>query len=175
MPRRTKLKLFWKNNKKEVERIEINLPKEKCGRRKLGEKEERNHNKYSKDNIMRTIKVHFRKYIYSIIKSYYKGVEQLKKIDNNFNENLKKDYNIGLYNTTLKDIFINTKLSKKYKHYPKDLNKNLINKIYEENKETSLIKILNLKYGEVFEIYIRKIKNEELSSELKKKLKELIF
>ena len=170
LPRRTKLKLFWKNNKKEVERIEINLPKEKCGRRKLGEKEERNHNKYSKDNIMRTIKVHFRKYIYNIIKSYYKGVEQLKKIDNNFNENLKKDYNIKLYNTTLKDIFINTKLSKKYKHYPKDSNKNLINKIYEENKETSLIKILNLKYGEVFEIYIRKIKNEELSSKLKEKI-----
>ena len=168
-PRRKKLKLFWKNNKKEVERIEINLPK-KYGRRKLGEKGERNHNKNSKDNIMRTIKVHFRKYIYSIIKSYYKGVEKMKKIDNNFNENLKKDYNIKLYNTTLKDIFINTKLSKKYKHYPKDSNKNLINKIYEENKETSLIKILNLKYGEVFEIYIRKIKNEELSSELREKI-----
>lgn len=142
------------------------------GRRKLGEKEERTHNKRSKDNIMRTIKVYFRRFIYSLIKINCKNYEDLKKIDSKFNQSLKKDYNIKLFNSTLKDIFQNTKISIKYRHYPQNSNRNLINKIYKENKEKALIKILNLKYKEVFEIFIRNItKDKKLNPELEKKIK----
>ena len=172
--KKRKLRLFRRNNEKIVESIEINVSKNhiRRGRRKIGERAERRHNKRSKDNIMRTIKVFVRKYIFAIIKNNYKDFEKLKKIDSEFNQNLKKDYNVELFKTTLKDIFINTKLSKKYIHYPKDSNKKLINKIYEENKETALIKILNLTYGEVFEIFMRKItKDKKISPELEQKIK----
>jgi hypothetical protein len=171
--KKRKLRLFRRNDEKKVESIEINISRNhtKCGRRKIGEIVEKRHNKRSKDNIMRTIKVFVRKYIFAIIKNNYKDFEKLKKIDSKFNQNLKKDYNIKLFKTTLKDIFINTELSKKYKHYPKDTNEKLINKIYEENKETALIKILNLTYGEVFEIFMRKItKDKKISPELEQKI-----
>jgi hypothetical protein len=171
--KKRKLRLFRRNDEKKVESIEINISRNhtKCGRRKIGEIVEKRHNKRSKDNIMRTIKVFVRKYIFAIIKNNYKDFEKLKKIDSKFNQNLKKDYNIELFKTTLKDIFINTELSKKYKHYPKDANEKLINKIYEENKEIALIKILNLTYGEVFEIFMRKItKDKIISPELEQKI-----
>ena len=136
------------------------------------EKEERTHNKRSKDNIMRTIKVYFRRFIYSLIKINCKNYEDLKKIDSKFNQSLKKDYNIKLFNSTLKDIFQNTKLSIKYKHYHPNSNRNLMDKIYKDNKEKALIKILNLKYKEVFEIFIRNItKDKKLNPELEKKIK----
>ena len=169
------LRLIKKNDGKEVKSIEIKRILEKRlrrGRRKLGEKEERTHNKRSKDNIMRTIKVYFRRFLYSLIKINCKNYEDLKKIDSKFNQSLKKDYNIKLFNSTLKDIFQNTKISIKYRHYPQDSNKKLINKIYKDNKEKALIKILNLKYKEVFEIFIRNItKDKKLNPELEKKIK----
>ena len=76
---------------------------------------------------MRTIKVYFRRFIYSLIKINCKNYEDLK--NSKFNQSLKKDYNIKLFNSTLKDIFQNTKISIKYRHYPQDSNKKLINKI----------------------------------------------
>ena len=73
----------------------------------------------------------------------------------------------------LKDIYSNYGISKKYSKSNKDINKKLINKIYKENKEKDIIKILNLTYIEAFNIFRRRIK--DIKPELKNKINKTDF
>ena len=74
-------------------------------------------------------------------------------------------------NKTIKDIYLNSKISNKYKNRKNDSNKELVERIYSENKETDTIKILEKEYIELFtelmENNIDKFCNEILNKEEK--------
>ena len=129
-----------------------------------------NHTRYSEDNIMRKIKSFFGKSLYNFLNNSLKNSKFLK-LEISINKDLKKDINIKLFNMTLKEIYSNSNISEKYKHEEQNHNRNLINKIYLENEETSVIKILNLTYLEAFDIFIRRIKtNQNINPNLQKKI-----
>ena len=127
------------------------------------------HTKEKEDNIMRKIKSFFLKRMHRYLLKITK--EDLLKLELKVNKSLKKEFNLNLLKKTLKDIYIETKISKKYKHKKVKTNEKLINRIYSDQKQNEAIKILNLTYEEAFEIFRRKLKTkEELSPELKKKI-----
>ena len=130
-----------------------------------------NHNRDSEDNKMRKIKSYFGKSLYIFIRDNFIENNEFLKLEISINKNLNKKFNEDLFNMTLKDIYFNYEISNKYVHFDKDTNKKLINKIYEEQKEIVVIKILNLTYIEAFDIFRRKIKKEkDLNPELKNKI-----
>ena len=128
-----------------------------------------NHTKDKEDNIISKIKSNFQKYFYKFLLNCFKKKEDSLKMNIKVIKSLKKDYNLELFKKTFKEIFIQENISSKYKHKEQDANLKLINKIYEENKEKESIKILNLTYLEVFDIFRRKLK--DISPELKEKVK----
>ena len=116
------------------------------------------HTKMFKDNIRTKLK----KKLYNNIlklsnlqieKSQNEKIKHLKlrKIDDSFIKVSKKEENLQFLEYTVKQLFSN-KLSKKYKNYNKDSNKNIINFIFEQ-KEKNLIDIFNKKIKEILEIY----------------------
>ena len=143
-----------------------------CGRKSDEEKKKGKkgaHTKESQDNIMSKIKTFFQNGIYNYLLKITK--EDLLKLDSNVNSRLKKEVNLNLLNKTLKDIYIETNISPKYKNKKVKTNEELINRIYKEEKKIEAIKILNLTYGEAFEIFSRNLKpKEELNTELKRKI-----
>ena len=147
-----------------------------CGRKTDREKDNGKygkHTKESKDNIVTKIKSFFGKSLYNYISNIIKKCDgsELLKLDVEVNKCLKRSYNLDLFNKTLKDLYIDTNISQKYKKKDIRTNEELIHRIYEEKKETEAIKILNLTYLEAFEIFRRKIKpNSQISPELEKKI-----
>ena len=133
------------------------------GRKKQEEKNKGvkgNHNRYSEDNIIRKIKSFFGKSIYKYINKSLKN-SKILKLEIDINKNLKKDLNIKLFKKTLKEIYLESKISDKYTKDKQEHNRDLIKKIYLENKEIEVIKILNLTYLEAFNIFRGKL-NENL-------------
>lgn len=139
----------------------------KIERKKLGRKlkyrkiegNEGEHNKYSEDNMIRKIKCFFWKSIYNYLKDIFFDDGDLLKLDDNFNVNLKRDFNIKLLNQTLKNIFIKVKIS--YKFFNKDPETNIksINRLYKDGTNKKAIGFLNKTYREAFDIFIKKIKS----------------
>ena len=145
----------------------------KYGRKTDKEKKNGNngkHTKKDKDNQMRKIKSFFGKSIYKYLKSSFIEETDLLKLEIDINKNLKRDFNLLLFKRTLKDIYSKSNISYKYKLKNVETNEALINKIYKEKKEIEVIKILNLTYGEIFEIFRQKLTLKPLSSELKSKI-----
>ena len=152
--------------------IEINNGNKKnMGRKRKNDINKGAHSKYSEDNIMRKIKSNFFFYILNLLnKSLINKDMQFLKLNSNLNENLKRDFNIDLLYRTIRDIYENSKISYKIKKTESSINKNIeiISKIYAENIEEQTIKILNLKYIELFKIFRSKIANLEEELEIKK-------
>jgi len=143
--------------------------KQNRGRKKKEVVEKGNHTKFTDDNMMRKIKCHFFNHINSSLNSSLINKNQtFLKLDNFINENLKRDYNMNLMNTTIKEIYINSKISNKYKKKNNDTNKQLVEKIYSENKEIETIKILEKRYIDIFDELI-KGKLDEFCAEILKK------
>ena len=105
------------------------------------------HNKNNEDNIMRKIKTHLFEYIVNQLNlSLSDKRKKFYKIDKSLSENLKKDFNMELMEKRIFDIFMNTKISKKYKRISdKFYNAKLINTILAENIEKETIKLLSMK------------------------------
>jgi hypothetical protein len=165
-----------------VESIEIKQNEEegmlniKRGRKSDKEKKKGktgSHTKESNDNKIRKIKAYFGKNLYIFINERLRrlGRGELLKLDVNIRRSLKKELNENLFKTTLKDIYLNTPISSKYKLKDNRINKSIITEIYktsEINKETEVIKkILDLTYIEAFNIFRRDLR---ISVELKNKL-----
>ena len=137
------------------------------GRKKKIENIKGKHTKFTSDNIIRKIKCHFFNYINdSLNKNLVDKKQIFFKLDNFVNENLKKDYNINLMKQTIKEIYLKSPISNKYKKYEKDVNKNLIEKVYSEKKETEVIKILDNTYIQIF--------NQLMENELEKFCNEIV-
>ena len=139
------------------------------GRKKKDVIEKGNHTKFTDDNMMRKIKCHFLNSINNKLNNSLKDKKQpFLKLDNMVNENLKRDYNMVLMNKTIKDIYLSSKISNKYKKQNNDYNKQLVEKIYLENKEIGAIKILDKTYIQLFDELIRDKLNEFCEEILKK-------
>ena len=148
------------------------------GRKKQEDKDKGkngDHNRDSEDNKMRKIKSFFGKHLYIFIRESFKDKYEFLKLEISINKNLKKNFNENLFKMKIKDIYSNYKISDKYVHYDKDTNTKLINKIYQEQKETAVMKILNLTYIEAFDIFRRKIIGKDISPSLKNKIKGTNF
>ena len=130
------------------------------------------HTKDNEDNKIRKIKSNFGQKVYKLLSKYFKNKKTcLLKLDNQVRSCLKKKDNLILFNTKLKDIYSNTEISSKYKSKAAETNKLLINEIYKENKNIELIKILELTYLEIFEIFRRNLTpKKQISPQLKKKI-----
>ena len=155
------------------------------GRKPKNALEKGHHTKYSEDNIMRKIKAKYLKYILNLInKSIKNNKLKLFKFDSEISENLKKDFNMILMNTTFRQLYENRPLSSRYKRKAIDnryLNKDKIKKIYSEykDKEIDAINILNMTYKELFnhflknnldnflnEVYEKEKENNELEEDI---------
>ena len=142
------------------------------GRKKKGESAESNHTKHSEDNMMRKIKSFFMHFIHNIVNKSFKNKNfQFLKLNSKISENLKRDFNLKLLDTKIKDLYEESDISTKYRRQIKDSsdkNKFLIKIIYEEKKEIETINLLNLTFRELFNIFRRKIKNiDDLQLEMK--------
>ena len=160
--------------------IEIEEEKEKkapqvpqYGRKTDKEKKSGNkgkHTKKDKDNQMRKIKAFFGKSLYKYLKNSFIEETDLLKLEIDINKNLKRDFNLNLFERTLKDIYSKSNISFKYKLKNVETNEELINKIFREKKEKEVMKILELTYGEAFEIFRQKLTLKPLSKEIKDKI-----
>ena len=134
------------------------------------------HDKNAEDNLMRKIKTNIFLSILSLLNNSLNDKSNLfYKLDKKLNENLKKDFNEELMQKTIAEIYMNYDVCLRYKKAGQNLNnKNLIKKIYEENKEKNTIKILNMKYIDIvndikkynMEIFLNKIKKEIKNSNI---------
>ena len=142
--------IFEINKTSSTNNESFSIPKSR-GRKKKDVTDKGNHTKFTDDNMMRKIKCHFFNYINTKLNnSLIDKTTSFLKLDNLINENLKKDYNMELMNKTIKDIYKNSKISNKYKIKKEGTNKELVEKIYNENKEIDTIKILDSTYIELF-------------------------
>ena len=94
------------------------------------------------------------------------------RLDKLISENLRRDFNIKLMERTIKDIFIKTKISGKYKKCKNQfVNILLIKKIFNEKEETDTIDILNKKYIDIIK-EIRENRLNDFLESIKKKEKD---
>ena len=147
------------------------------GKKRQNNFDRKRHDKWDESNIMNKIKRGYFSYIRDVIKknAINKDIE-IKKIGNNFMENLTKKRNVILYYTKLKDIFSDVNISNKYKKFNKEHNKTTIDNIYNEGKETNIINILNLTFEELFIIFRKKLnfyKDREKYKDIEEKIKGL--
>ena len=132
------------------------------GRKKRTEKDIRKHNKLCKDNIIVKIKGHFFQYIRDIteINSLHEEIRFIK-LPYGFIADLNKKKNEELFTMKIKDILSKVPISTKNKKSDTFQNRLIINKIYEEKKETYIIQILELTFEELFIIFRHKLNNPE--------------
>ena len=158
-----------------------NNKKIKCGRKTLeNTKTENIHDKFKGDNIIRKIKVHIiQEKIISIIntslKSKKKGKKKLLKLFQKDLTSLKKDKNLELMNTTLKDIYTKNKIGEKYLDNKGKYNEKLINEIYSNDEYIELQQLLNLTFIEFYNIYTHKLTKKDLDENLIQKMKNISF
>lgn len=174
-----------KSTESETERkTKINSPsnkKSKCGRKTLeNTKTDIVHDKFKGDNIIRKIKVHvIQEKIISIInkslKSKKTGKKKLLKLFQKDLTSLKKDKNMELMNTTLKDIYAKNRIGDKYLDNKEKYNEKLINEIYNNNEYIELQKLLNLTFIEFYDIYTHKVTKKILNQNLLEKMNNISF
>ena len=152
----------------------------KIGRKKKEDTMIHDHNKNSEDNIIKKIKAKITNYLINFInkvinlsfseekiKSYIKKIkddkepekEDLIKIldyDQTINMN-KKEQNLKFLKMSLKE-YLSIDISRKFKHYPKDSNKIIINEILKNEKDDKILMfILNdLTLEDFIDIFTRK-------------------
>ena len=137
------------------------------------------HNIYSSDNINKKIKTNLlefaliflntilnlfldEKKLKNYTKNYLKNRKKkdsydlIKNLDYTFIKNINKTKEISLLSTPLKDIFSNN-ISRKYKTYHSNLNKQIINQIIKEESNNPIImKAFNLTFREWIDIFTYK-------------------
>jgi hypothetical protein len=125
------------------------------------------HTKNATDNIERRIKNYFydstldsaneKIKIYNQSQNGDGVYPQLKDIDSQIKKQSSKNENEKLLDNTVKDMLCE-KISSKYKKFPEDYNKKIIDKIYQEGKAEEVINFLNQK---VLLLYNRFIEDDK--------------
>ena len=163
-------------NQKILFTLDYENKKKKKGRSTLNETVKGDHDKFKPDNIRRKIKAYFIQNVIAFLNSLIidKNMSFIK-LDPYISENVYIGFNKQLLKATLKQIILKVDISKKYKaKYNNSINKDIIKKIYEDERNEEIRKILNLTYGEVYDIFIREIieefNNKKIDNELLDKI-----
>ena len=150
-------------------------------RKRLGRKRKNTtcgkHNKFSKDNLTRKLKVKLFDAILNYINqsffpikfitsnNFVKNINNEQqffvKINQEIIKNINVKENLNLLNTKLKDIFSN-EVSIKKASFGLNYNKYLINKIYKEKQQHKVISILEMTFLECLEQFRGTKKNDKL-------------
>ena len=150
-----------------------NTEKKIFGRKSKKSGEIGEHTKNSKDNMITKIKVCLMNSILVLLNNSFNFLnfninpsqdKKFLKIDPKIYTTSKVDENIKMLDLKVKDILSNN-ICDKITTVDKNHNKNLIDKIYREQKENNIINILNLTFREFLDLFRGKI-----SDELKEKL-----
>ena len=149
-------KLILDNNNSNKSEITPFLTKKKRGRGKQNEqndsnaKENKIHDKFSTDNLLRKIQVHYLSFIISFLNDILKNLNyshRFLKLDYEFKKNVNKSFVECLKGKSIGEIICN-KISSKYRKQDENNNKN----IYEEiQKDEVLNKILSENYLKLFQ------------------------
>ena len=151
----------------------LNAEKKKCGRKVKESSDIGDHTKNSDDNMITKIKIYIMNSILvllnnSFIHLNYNYTSSLNKkflkIDPKIYTTNKKDENIKILDLAIKELLSNN-ISTKNSTVDKNHNINLINKIFDDQKETDIINILNLTFQEFLNLF-----RDTISNELEKKL-----
>ena len=151
------------------------IEKRKCGRKKKDSDEKGTHTKNYDDNIIAKIKTILMNSILDLLNKSFIYFNPDHKpflkfaLEKNKYKSIKKDINLKLLKTKIKDI-LNIEVSSKYTIKDKNYNKILIKKIYDEGKETNIIKILELTFGDLLNIFSE---SETISDELQEKISHI--
>lgn len=148
-------------------------------------KNELKHSKESDDNIIKLINTSIfesiRNWINkSLIDEKHLNFQNQKNLKKNKNQllrlepklisnQIKKKERIEILNKKIKEIYSTYPISSKYIHFQKDTNKNLIEKIFIENKQPFVMYILNLTFLEALNYYNGKITDQIIIDDFKKK------
>ena len=149
---------------KKEELNKVSNIKTKQGRKNKDSDEERKRDKNDPDNIIYKLKSNFfNSYIIDIVEenSINKDIYLKKLQTKEFTHDLSKQNNEKLFTMKIKDILSKHPISTKYSTFDRFENKKIIEKIYRENKEINVIKILELTFEELLILYRRSLKDPE--------------
>jgi hypothetical protein len=151
-----------RNRTKNKENKNENEEQKKIGRKKKGDDSERKHGKYSPDNIIKKIKSRlFDKIINFVNRIVNKTNENskkeiFKKLDYKYTNQMKKELDLELLNSPLKDILMKD-ISPKYTNLDPKSNRVNLEKIQENEKNDEIIMfVLNLPFREFIELFCLK-------------------
>ena len=149
---------------KKEELNKVSNIKTKQGRKNKDSDEERKRDKNAPDNIIYKLKSNFfNSYIIDIVEenSINKDIYLKKLQTKEFTHDLSKINNEKLFTMKIKDILSKHPISTKFSTFDRFENKKIIEKIYRENKEINVIKILELTFEELLILYRRSLKDPE--------------
>ena len=137
-----------KKKRKKIKKTEVNIEKENLpkGRNAKDDNTIRKHNKDSSDNIARKIKV----YIFKVLIEYCKinVSKDLLGLDYEYISNLKKDINVKMLDSSLKEI-LSLDTSSKYGKDNRENNKKIISAILEKESNNEKVKaLLDMKFND---------------------------
>ena len=156
--------LFWNDTKEEPKQYLVKKRGRKLMKKEKIFSEEKSHTKLKEDNIMRKIKTHFMDFTVKLLNdSLIDKTYIFFKIDKAVSENLKKDFNMKLMETTLSFLFSTSQVNKRYKKHS-EANKTLIKKIFEEKKEVKTMELLQKTYIEMINLIKEKYLEEYLAT-----------
>ena len=113
-----------------------------CGRNKKNDNTIKEHNKDSADNIIRKIKVCIFKKLFEYSKEHIS--KKLFNLNYEYISNLKKDVNLKMLDSPLKEI-LSLDISVKYGKDKKEHNKKIINAIIKESNNEKVKNLLEMK------------------------------
>jgi len=186
-----------RRTKKEIERDKTLSQEEKKQDKKKGRikkdseenlKSNVNHPKEADDNIVKKINTFYleeiRKWLNkSFLDENKTNFETSKSREKNkkgifmrlspelISNKIKKATILNIMNTKFKDLFYSNKISLKYKKKNPEINRELINKIYKEGKESFVIFILEMKFIEGLNFFNGLIKDEQIINYFKNNYK----
>lgn len=153
------MNLLKKKRKKYGEKVESKNDNSKYekGRKKREDLPERKHNKKSADNIIKKIKGIILEYLLVFVNEIINNKNKLKSLDYKKNvDKIKKDEDLKLLETSVKD-YLSQDISSKYFKTPIDWNKELINSILNEQKDSEVINfVFNMKIKDWIELFTLK-------------------
>ena len=144
---------------KELNEKQKEIPKAqiKLGRKRKDESPGK-HNKMSHDNIIKRIKAIIFDYIIIFLNNILQlkeGEDKLLKLSYKLIKNLKRDEELQVLNSSLKD-FASKKISEKYKTKSDQFNKKLIEKILKYQKDPTILFVFNLSLRDWIDLFCHK-------------------
>ena len=134
-----------------------NIEKKKLGRKRKNDNSPSKHTKKDLDNIIRSIKSKYLKYLVNSNNSYLEKNKlpyRLSYLSGKYGKNIKKKDNIKFLKKSIKEILSLKIKTSKSKDIPEDINKKLITDI--ENDIPEINYILGLTFSDWIDIYTKK-------------------